>query len=333
MPFKKALEHAGDLGSSALSRSKEALTSGLELTRSTIQRSSLLARLTSSSSYGSELTDERHYFLVPDRTTESGYTVCVLRCLPPGVPPINDLAKRRILHLPSAHAEGALRDILTRQARRDVEADGPQTPLEIGRRLGDLANEIDQLEGKLFGGAIMIGGLVALANPIAGAALAVKALAPSVALVLSKHGLRLASDGADDLDVARRVKRAENEIKREFRSSTTRGLLNPVLAQIDEAIGTSEREYDPLLDFDPEEIDATFDETSAKPMAAAGDASSGRLLELTCRAVTDVYAPILASRRRRKQAGLGPEDVRFLELVAHRATLAEQEAPIEDVSE
>ena len=324
MALKKAIQQAGHLGTAALQRSKEAFSDGLETARSTIRRSSLLARITSSSSFDDELADERHYFLIPDRTAESNYTLCVFRCLPPGVPPINDLEKRRVLHLPSIHAEATLREIVRQQASTEARVAEADTPLQIDKRLGNLANEIDHLEGKLFGGAIMIGGLVALANPVAGAALAAKALAPSIGLLLSKHGLRMASEGASGLDVSRRVRQAEKQVKKDFEHSGTRGLINPVLAQLDEALDTRESEYDALLQFDPEEIRSALEGSGSGRDPQRTSLPSERLLELTCQAVADVYAPILGSRSKRKQARLGAEDVRFLEHIRDRAALADR---------
>lgn len=64
--------------------------------------------------------DERHYLLVPDTRSEDGYSLVVTRCLPDGVPPINHLPKRRVLHLPAIEAETMLRALLIRQAQAEA---------------------------------------------------------------------------------------------------------------------------------------------------------------------------------------------------------------------
>ncbi len=119
--------------------------------------------------------DERHYFLVPDKRSEDGYSLVVTRCLPEGVPPINDLPKRRVLHLPHLEAEAMLRTLLIRQAQAD-ELNKPAQGKSMGDRARELADYIDALDDRVFGGVLLIGGLVAIFNPIAGAAIAAKSL-------------------------------------------------------------------------------------------------------------------------------------------------------------
>ena len=43
---------------------------------------------------------------------------------------------------------------------------------------GNLINEIDKVEGKVFSGVLLLGAAIALANPLAGAAIAMKAVHP-----------------------------------------------------------------------------------------------------------------------------------------------------------
>jgi hypothetical protein len=76
--------------------------------------------------------DERHYLLVPDKRSEDGYSLVVTRCLPDGVPPINELPKRRVLHLPSIDAEAMLRSLLIRQAQAEELSKPTQ-----GKSMGD----------------------------------------------------------------------------------------------------------------------------------------------------------------------------------------------------
>jgi len=86
-------------------------------------QSKLVANLrlfgSTATSNGDQKFDERHYFLVPDSRNDDGYSLVVTRCLPDGVPLINDLPKRRVLHLPSIDAEVMLRLLWIRQAQAE----------------------------------------------------------------------------------------------------------------------------------------------------------------------------------------------------------------------
>ena len=48
--------------------------------------------------------DEKHYFVIPYHLSKVGITLHTMRCIPDGVPEINELPKRRVFHFPNAHA-------------------------------------------------------------------------------------------------------------------------------------------------------------------------------------------------------------------------------------
>ena len=150
----------------------------------------------------------------------------------------------------------------------------------LGNRLNDIADQIDHLDNKVFNGVLLIGGLVALINPLAGAAIAVKAMIPSMGLFLAKYGLRYAGDSANDRDVQKQIKSAEKDVLQKFKEANTESLVNPLLTQFDRALETDEEAYDPLLEFD-----------SMKDAFAERDRA--RLLSLSYEALTNTYADIL----------------------------------------
>ena len=172
--------------------------------------------------------DEKHYFLIPDATSDDGYSLYVMRSLPAGVPPINDLEKRRLLHLPSEGALPMLEHIVIKDARERASADAVPNNF-VSSNLDSLIDEIDKVDGKVFNGVLLLGGLVALANPLAGAAVAMKAAVPSIGLIVSKYGLKAVSETATNMDVARQIKRAEKDVKTQFKSAKTVSVINPVL--------------------------------------------------------------------------------------------------------
>ena len=186
-------------------------------------------------------------------------------------------------------------------AEREQSEKGP-----VGDRLQDLADQIDKLDDRMFGGVLLIGGLVALINPVAGAAVAVKALVPSIGMLLSKYGLKYAGDTASAAELSVKIKSAEKEVLKQFRGSETSSIMNPLLGQLDLALGTSEFEFDPLLEFEPATVDF-------------GEEDRERMLSLTYQAITNSYAAILSDKRSWTTAKLGPEDIRWLQLIANLA--------------
>jgi hypothetical protein len=168
--------------------------------------------------------------------------------------------------------------------------------------LNDIADQIDQLDGKVFNGVLLIGGLVALINPLAGAAVAMKALIPSAGLLLSKYGLKYVSDTVSARELANRIRAAEREVLLQFRDSGTDSIVNPLLSQLDRALETSEDEYDPLLDFDATAF--TF-----------GKRDRDRMFKLTIHAIVNTYEDVLKHPVNCDGSQLGPEDIRYLKML------------------
>ncbi len=301
MSLSKWFQQAKEAGQSAFSKTTEVIGSGVGFVTETIGNTKIFGSTESSDSYDSEKTDEKHYFLIPDRLSEFGYSLYTMRCLPDGVPPINDLPKARFFHLPNDHALPTVEKILLTEAESDAEAE-ESSPTSIGNRLHELADQVDRLDSKVFNGVLIIGGLVALINPIAGAAVAMKALLPSAGLILSKYGLKYAGETATNMEAQSRIKAAQKDVLQQFKESNTHSLANPILGQLDKALETEEEEYDPILDFDLESLDF-------------GTQGKQRLLKLTCQAILNVYSETLKNKKTWKEASLGPEDIRFLELL------------------
>lgn len=245
--------------------------------------------------------DERHYFLVPDRRSEDGYSLVVTRCLPEGVPPINELPKRRVLHLPNLEAEAMLRTLLIRQAQAD-ELNKPAQGKSMGDRARELADYIDALDDRVFGGVLLIGGLVAIFNPLVGAAIAAKSLIPSLGMLASKYGLRVAEEMLDQADMKRKIKQAEKDVLNQFRGSSANQYHNAILTILESALRTNEDEFDPMLELH------SLIQGELLP-------EDRRMLQLASSAVLDVFDTAMRSPREANKAGLGPEDLRFLDVL------------------
>jgi hypothetical protein len=245
--------------------------------------------------------DERHYLLVPDTRSEDSYSLVVTRCLPDGVPPINELPKLRILHLPSVESEAMLRSLLIRQAQAE-ELSKPTQGKSMGDRARELADYIDALDDRVFGGVLLIGGLVAIFNPLAGAAIAAKSLVPSLGMLASKYGLRIAELTLNHTDMKRKAKQAEKDVLNQFRGSQTQPYVNAILTITERAIQTTADEFDPML-----ELHSLLQSEIA--------VEDRRKLQLAAAAVLDVFDTAILSAKEAKKAGLGQEDLRFLDVL------------------
>lgn len=305
MPIRQWMKQAGELGAATWNKSAEMLGAGTGYLKSSLGNTWLLGSTAASSDYDHQKFDERHYFLIPFHLAEAHYSLHVTRLLPDGVPPINDLPKQRFVHLPNDHAMPAFEAIVTSQARQTVESAEPSSGSLAGR-LNELADQLDRLEGKMFGGVLLVGGLVALVNPAAGAVVAAKAALPSIGLFLSKYGLKYAGDSVQEKDVARQVKNAEKEVLQQFRNTEAQPLTNPLLSQLDLALRTHESQYEPILDFEPGDL-------------SFGDQDRSRMLKVTAQAITNTYAELLEQPKQWPAARLGPEDIRYLRLLAELA--------------
>lgn len=251
--------------------------------------------------------DERHYLLIPDKRNEDGYSLAVTRCLPNNVPPINDLPKRRVLHLPCAEAEVMLRSLLIRQAQAE-ELAKPSEGKTMADRARELADYIDELDGKVFGGVLLIGGLVAVFNPLMGVAIAAKSLIPSLGMLASKYGLRVAEESLNQAEIKSKIKQAEKDVLKQFRGALTVQYVNAVLTIADRALNTSEDEFDPLLQLH-------------QLMQSDFNSEERRMWQLASSAILDAYENEMRSSADAKKANLGQEDLRFFQVLA---TLSEK---------
>ena len=306
MNFGELLKQAKDKSLSAFSQAAkvtqvatDAVSSGLGYAKEKLGATWLFGSTEQSDNFVEQF-DEKHYFLVPFHLAECKYTLYSMRCLPKGTPPINDLPKRRVFHLPNDNAKATVEHLLTAQVRGQVETEKIKANA-FGTHLVDLANEIDRIDSKMFNGVLLIGGLVALANPVTAAVLTAQAMVPSIGLLLSRYGLKFVGETANDQAVKKEIARAEAEVLKEFKAADTTSVQNPMLAQLDLALNTDVFEYDPMLDMQFDELSST---------------QNTRYRDLTRTVIVNSYSDILADKKSWKTASLGPEDIRWLEMLA-----------------
>ncbi len=299
MSIHKWLQQTAELGYSSITGGFQAAGSSVGYLSDLVGNFKLFGNNASGDS--DQAFDERHYFLVPDMRNPDGYSIVVTRLLPEGIPPINALPKRRLLHLPNLESELMLRELLVNQAKREELSKTPEGKT-LATRAREMADAIDALDDRVFGGVLLIGGLVAIFNPVAGAAIAAKSLLPSLAMFASKYGLLVAEEKLTESDMQRRVKEAEKEVAKEFHESGTEVIANELLNILQKALNTEEDEYDPMLAFDAlRQVDK--------------DDEAQRLQTLAARTIVGVYADAMDDRSQQHLAQLGPEDLRFLQLL------------------
>lgn len=264
-----------ELGDNLFSSVMGTLNSGVGVLTSTLGGIAFFGTTIHSETYDHTKLDEKHYFLIPHAASDKGFALYIVRCLPDGVPPINDLPKRRLLHLPNQHALPMLEEVLMAEIRQDIK-DTPREPGQLENNIVALIDEIDELDSKVFKGVLLMGGLVAMVNPLAGAAVAMKAMVPAVGMIASKHGLKFATDKMTNLELSRKINKAEKDLKRQFQNANTLKLINPVLSHMEKPASLETWMMEPhLFRFECEDVEFS-------------QADLVRLMELSEQAISDV---------------------------------------------
>lgn len=288
-------------GKKLLKKSAETVTSnfnaGFEIVKDYVGELPVFVSL-ERSTISNALYDEKHYFVIPYKLSQAGFSLHSMRYLPEGVPDINDLPKRRVFHFPNDYYEGSLREHMLISAREIVSERADQESSSLDK----LANEIDALDSKLTYGMLFVGGLAAVVNPLVGAAIVAKAILPSATGLISKYGVRAASKKVKEIQLNKEMKSAEEKVIKDFSNSDTLKVINPILVELELALNTTEEQHDPLID----------------PNLASGSIKqldSEHWRELTERAVYHVYKDVYNNPSKHKEASLGPEDIRWFKVL------------------
>ncbi len=235
--------------------------------------------------------DETHYFLVPFRTAPDGYAVSIQHALPPGYGLANDLPKVRVFHLPSVAARERMEEILAASlGKKYREENAADAHSEMAVRIERFATEIDKQSERVTGGLLVIGGVVAIANPLLGVGIAAKALLPSVGSKITNEALRFVTEklrisakrGADE-KAAQQAAMDVQQLKPVIH-------INPLLALLETAVSTDDPGFDP----------------------AAQPSAPDRFHALTARAISQTYADILAQNEPPAEARLHGYDIGWL---------------------
>jgi len=283
---------------SVANKTSEELASSYSIVKEKVNGLPIFISAEKSSKYHGKQYDEKHYFVIPFELSEHKFSLHTMRCLPNGVPEINNLTKRRIFHFPNEHSEEMLKGYMRQSAEDMVTERNKDNPSS----LESLANQIDSLDKKLTYGMLLVGGLAAIVNPLLGAGIAAKALLPSVGSVINKYGLRPSGEKLSQYQLNKSIKEAEEHIATEFEGANTLKVINPILQELALTLRTNEFQHDPLTG----------------PNLASGsipELDGERWRELTETAICHVYQEAFQTPALHKKASLGPENLRWLKVM------------------
>lgn len=295
--MKEFFEKTKNAVSSGVESIRGELDSGLNIVKDVVAGLPVLISLERGESVSTKY-DEKHYFVIPYNLSESGFLLHTMRSLPQGVLEVNDLPKRRVFHFPNEHYEGTLRKYMLNAARNLAYESTSQNV----SRLEKLADDIDSLDSKLTYGMLLVGGIAAIFNPLVGAGIAAKALLPSISGSLAKYGLKPMGEKATQAQIEKKAKEAQEHVLKQFSESTTLKVNNPILNELEFALRTTEDQHDPLSD--PNLANASIKELN--------DEDWRNLTEL---AICHVYKEVIKDKSKHEKAKLGPEDIRWLEVL------------------
>ena len=233
--------------------------------------------------------DQTHYFLIPFRVSESGYALGTARVLPEGYGPDNDLPKRKIFHIPGEGGEAALRNLLRDKIAAEKLAEADMTS-ETADWLEKISAEIDAKSSMVTGGILLIGGVVAIANPVAGVAIAGKALLPSIGMMFSREGFKGLANKFRSRQADKAERDAEKEASKEVKSIRPEVKDNGLLALLEKALKAPEGSIDPAVESMDLPVGVEHMQTYA----------------LTAEAVLHAYHDILGKKRSEEEAKLDP---------------------------
>ena len=199
--------------------------------------------------------DETHYFLIPSPEATGGYALFRTRILPDGIGPENDLPKARIFQLPAQGTTEHLIRLLSAELQdKHLQKTDPESPLAT--RLESIADEIDKQSNRVSGGLLLIGGAIAISNPLLGVGIAAKSLLPSLGSKLSVHGVKHASSWLRSRNTQAQNSKAQKSAQSEIKKLKPEVRLNPVTQILEQALHSQKSDFDPTL-----ESSALFDTT------------------------------------------------------------------------
>lgn len=241
--FLKKLTNSAENASALASSITE---SGLKSVNDVFRGIKLFGSLSSSVDEHVEY-DETHYLLIPLIGMEKQYAIYTKRLLPLDTGAINSLPKQRIFHLPDANGKKLLEQELVANmvAKRTNDKTGSS---DLADSLEKLADQIDNQTDKITGGLLLIGGAVAIVNPIMGIGIAVKGLLPSVSTKASKAGAEYIGNKLRNWNKSSALSKLNKDASQEIKQLKPKIYTNEVIRCLEAIASNPTEDFDPFTD-------------------------------------------------------------------------------------
>ena len=223
--------------------------SGVAFLKSSVGSLPFFAATSADTAPGNPERDETHYFLVPDPCEAGGFTLAERRRLPEGTGAVNSLPKVRVFHVHDPAAVALLEDRLAGKiSAKKLRPSGVED--DLAARLEQLGEEIDRQSHWVTGGLILVGGAVAVANPVMGIGIAAHALLPGLGAKLAKFGFGATADTLKRAGGSWRANSARKEAASEVKQMKAELLIDPVLTFFDRMVATGLADTPDLAEMD-----------------------------------------------------------------------------------
>ena len=191
--------------------------------------------------------DETHYLLIPHAAAPGSYVVYSKQVLPPDCGTSNSLPKVRVFHVPDKAARKLLEEKLATTIATTALEQAPEE-VTFADRLDNLGEAIDRESEKVSNGLLIVGGVVALANPLIGVGIAANAIFPSLGAKVSKFGISYVADTVRGWQQNREKASAISAATVEVKKLKPEVFENPLLRCLDALSTNPSNQYDPFLD-------------------------------------------------------------------------------------
>lgn len=239
--LRRLVESASGLGPLAAALTESGMKSVVEVFRGI----PIFGSLSALSSAESE-RDETHYLLIPRLGDGTSFSIYSKRVLPEGIGAENSLPKARIFHVPDRSARSLLEQELVRKIVSDgISVAGPKS--ELADLLDRVADEIDRETNRVSGGLLLIGGVVALVNPLLGVGIAAKSVFPSLGAKVAKAGADLIGKKLRNWNHQRELASLEKVAKKDVERLQPELFENPILRTIHGLVSNPNPHEDPAL--------------------------------------------------------------------------------------
>lgn len=242
----KLLQKLVDSASDANNLAQSMIDSGINSVSEVFKGWKIFGSLTASTEENIE-QDETHYILVPLLGTQQEYAIYTKRILPPDVDATNTLPKARIFHVPSDSGKKILEERLITDMVTDQQ-DSNAGSSDLADALERIADQIDKESNKLSGGMLLIGGAVAMVNPVVGISIAAKSLFPSISTKIGKIGAEFVGNKLRNRNQSQADSKLKKDVSKEVKKLKPTIYNNSIIRSIETIATHPETEFDPAFD-------------------------------------------------------------------------------------